>query len=46
MAKIKNWEQAAKFCEEIFGAYVDWDEEFFNCPECNEPIYSGRTGLY
>ena len=46
MAKIKNWEQASKFCEEIFSAYVDWDEEFFNCPECNEPIYSGRTGLY
>ena len=37
--KIKNWEQAAKFCEETFGSYVDWEERFFHCPECDEPIY-------
>lgn len=33
-----NWEQAAKFCEDTFGIYVNWEERFFICPECDEPI--------
>lgn len=37
--KKKAWEKVAKMCEEIFGAYVDWEERFFICPECDEPIY-------
>ena len=39
MAKIMSWEKAAKLCEELFGTFVDWDERFFICPECDEPIY-------
>ncbi len=39
MAKVMNWESCAKFCEETFGCYVDWEERFFICPECQEPIY-------
>lgn len=38
MAKITNWEKAAKFCEETFGTFVDWEERFFICPECQEPL--------
>ena len=38
---FKTWEDAAKFCEETFGSYVDWEDEYFLCPECAEPIYSG-----
>jgi hypothetical protein len=34
-----SWEAAAKFCEDTFGVYVDWEERFFHCPECDEPIY-------
>ena len=34
-----TWTDAAKYCEEVFGTYVDWDEGFFICPECDEPIY-------
>lgn len=34
-----NWYTIAKKCEKIYGTYVDWDEEFFICPECDEPIY-------
>ena len=39
MAKVMNWEKAAKMCEETFGSYVDWEERFFHCPECDEPLY-------
>lgn len=34
-----NWKEAAHLCEIIYGAYVNWDERFFICPECGEPIY-------
>ena len=34
-----TWNEAAEYCENEFGSYVDWDEEFFICPECGEPLY-------
>ena len=34
-----SWEQAARYCEDVFGTYVDLEERFFICPECDEPIY-------
>ena len=37
--KFKTWEDAAKFCEKTFGSYVDWEDEYFLCPECGEPIF-------
>lgn len=36
---MNNWERLALYCEEIYGCHVDWDERFFECPECGEPIY-------
>lgn len=33
------WEQNARAVEEIYGGYVDWNERFYICPECEEPIY-------
>lgn len=33
------WELNAKRVEKEFGGFVDWDERFYNCPECGEPIY-------
>lgn len=33
------WEENAKVVEEVYGGYVDWEERFYNCPECGEPIY-------
>lgn len=33
------WEKMAKYCEEEYGVFVDWEERFFICPECGEPIY-------
>ncbi len=34
-----SWERVARHCEEEYGTHIDWDEEFFICPECGEPIY-------
>lgn len=34
-----TWNYCARYCEKTYGTYVDWDEEFFLCPECGEPIY-------
>lgn len=36
---VKNWQLAAEFVEREFGAYVDWDERFFHCPECTDVVY-------
>ena len=33
------WEKIAKYLEAAYNAYVDWDERFYNCPECGEPVY-------
>ncbi len=33
------WEKIARYVEKTYGVQVDWDEEFFICPECGEPIY-------
>ena len=35
-----NWEQAAKLCEDVYGIFVDYNEGFFICPYCDEPIYA------
>ena len=29
----------ARKCEEDYGSQVDYEEGFFVCPECGEPIY-------
>jgi hypothetical protein len=40
MAKnVMTWEECAKMCQQVFGAYVDWEERFFECVECGDPIY-------
>ena len=33
------WEERAKEVEEVYGGFVDWDEVFYICPECGEPVY-------
>lgn len=33
------WEKRAKEVEEVYGAYVDWEERFYECPFCGEPVY-------
>ena len=33
------WEKNAIEVENVYGGYVDWEERFYNCPECDEPIY-------
>ena len=33
------WEYVARKVQEEYGARVDWNERFYICPECGEPIY-------
>jgi len=33
------WEINARIVENVYGGYVDREEEFYNCPECGEPVY-------
>lgn len=33
-----TWEDAARFCKKTFGVYVDWEERFFICPECDDLV--------
>lgn len=33
------WEKIAKEIEQTFDGYVDWEERFYECPECREAIY-------
>ena len=42
MERRKNmtqWERNAVEARDTYGAYVDWEERFYECPECSEPIY-------
>lgn len=36
---MTQWERNAEDVESIYGGYVDWEERFYKCPECGEPIY-------
>ena len=41
------WETVAKKYQEVTGAYIDWDERFFECGECAlEPIYEEDYNSY
>jgi len=33
------WLHNAIMVEKVYGGYVDWEEKFYECPECGEPIY-------
>ena len=33
------WNECAELIESVYGGFVNWEEEFFECPECGEPIY-------
>lgn len=32
------WEYNARYVENVFGGYVNWEERFYICPECGEVI--------
>lgn len=33
------WEDNAIHVENTYGTFVDWEEKYYLCPECGEPIY-------
>ena len=37
--KLKTWAQAAEFCSKEYGSYINYEEKYFICPECGDPIY-------
>lgn len=39
MKKHRTWEEVAKILVEVYGSYLDEEEPFVVCPECEEPIY-------
>lgn len=36
---VNTWEENAKYANRIYGSPVDWEERFYICPECGEPVY-------
>lgn len=36
---VNTWEENAKYVSRIYGSHVDWEERFYICPECEEPVY-------
>lgn len=36
---MNYWEEIAEKVAEDFGVMVDYEDRFFVCPECGEPIY-------
>ena len=36
---MSRWESNAIFAQKEYGAYVDFEERFYSCPFCDEPIY-------
>lgn len=41
---MTQWEKNAHDVENIYGGYVDWEERFYECPECGEPVYECDWG--
>lgn len=35
----KWWEENADLVEKVYGGFVDYEERFYTCPNCDEPIY-------
>jgi hypothetical protein len=33
------WERNANHVAVTYGAHVDWEERFYECPSCGEPVY-------
>lgn len=33
------WTEAAALCALVYGSYVDMEERFFICPDCEEMIF-------
>lgn len=35
----QTWEDNAKIVAEAYGGQVNWEERFYICPWCGEPVY-------
>lgn len=41
---MTGWEQNARALNTLFGVWVDWEERFYICPFCGEPVYECDWG--
>ena len=39
VVNMNTWERNAMKAKNIYGSHVDWEERFYECPFCGEPIY-------
>lgn len=37
---MSTWKDIAEICEHDYGTQVDYEDRFFVCPDCEEPIYA------
>lgn len=36
---FETWIEAAEYCADVYGIYVDLEDRYFHCPFCDEPLY-------
>ena len=36
---MTRWEKNARLARAEYGAYVEWENRFYICPFCEEPVY-------
>lgn len=36
---MSKWEENAHLVHKEYGSYVNWEEQFYICPLCGEPVY-------
>jgi formylmethanofuran dehydrogenase subunit E len=44
MARYRSWDYVADIIDKDYGGYVDYEEKFYICIECGEPIYECDYG--
>lgn len=37
--KMTQWTKNAEEVEKTYDSFVDWEERFYQCPFCGEPVY-------
>lgn len=37
-----NWLQIAHLIEVNYDSLIDWNDRFFYCPKCHEPVYEDK----
>ena len=41
-----NWLQIAHLIEVNYDSLIDWNDKFFYCPKCHEPVYEDEWASF